>query len=151
MRNSDSLLAAITSGDVTEDTISAALDSLREDRDCTLLAAVLEVANAYTAAKSAEEISEAQTSLLEGGPVWRALRLSIMRACLNLSADTFSWIMVTAGGDQPLANFSIDNGTTPVGQIACVLVGARWVLRERDRLMKKRDQRLERDRRRRSR
>lgn len=142
------ILNALADGATDDATVAAALDCYREQTGCTLIDAVIEVARVHFAGTGGREIAAAQAHLDQASPIWRPLRRAVTRACANLPDGTFSWIMVTDGDDAPRASLSLDGGTGPPYEIACVLVGARWVLREADIITARRKRRAEARRRR---
>lgn len=129
------ILNCISGGMHNDATVSAALDAIREESGCTLLAAVLEVARVYRAAKDAREITEATAHLADTSPICRLLKESIESNCLNLPEGAYCTVSVVAGDQFPTAvDNSIDSGVYTV-VLAAITVGAYWVKREASRIM----------------
>lgn len=134
MTDYETILAALAEGTQDDATVAAALDCYQEQCNCTLLAAVIEVARVVTAHRDAKEMATAQAHLDRASPICRALRLRVMRQCLNIADGMYTWILVTAGEERPLATVSLDSGSHHQAEAGCILVGARWVIREAERI-----------------
>jgi len=127
MRNSDMLLAAVSSGDATDNTISAALDALREDASCDLLGAVLAVARTWRAGVDARDLARATAAIAEGSP-FRTAVLSKIAEYARPDFPTSLTAIVVEGATPPLFHETseIENGGW-FGPMTCT-VGCRWVL-----------------------
>ena len=150
MSNSELMLAAVTNGLTDDATASAALDAIREESGCTLLAAVLELARVYNSAADARDMQEATALLNKDGSIRHELNQSILSECPEIRPTDTALILVVDGDRWPIASkrAAADYVTGITGHI--VSVGARWVKREASRLMLERERRANRARRRRS-
>lgn len=151
MTNSELMLNAITNGLEDDGTTAAALDAIREESDCSLLAAVLEVARVYRAARDSRDIKEAMGYLAKGSPLRVELERSITFECSAIVDGAYLTIALENGDQWPRA---VDTSLFADGEwVRCfhVTVGALWVKREASRLMVEREREANRPRRRRSR
>ena len=137
MRNSDMLLTALSSGDPSDKTTSAALDALREDAGCDLLGAVLTVTRAWRAGVDARDLAQATAAVADGSP-FRVAVLSEIAGYARPDFPTSLTVVVIEGESPPLfheVSNEPDGGW--FGPMTCT-VGARWVLgvvsKERDRI-----------------
>lgn len=129
------LLNAITNGLEDDGTTSAALDAIREESGCSLLAAVLEVARVHRAARSARDITEATGYLADGSAIKDHLTKLVEDNCLNLPDDALVTVTVVEGDAPPIGQFNVgDNGIYPY-PLASITVGALWVKRAANRIM----------------
>lgn len=139
MTSQELLLQAITNGLEDDGTTSAALDAIREESGCTLLAAVLEVARVHSASKAARTLTEATSFLAEGSPIRDELRASIQAECADVPTRAF-FVVVVENGDQwprSVRNSQFSDGEWVYGwQIS---VGAEWVKREANSIMIQRE------------
>ena len=130
MNSQQLMLNAINGGLEDDATTSAALDAIREESNCSLLAAVLEVARVWKAARDAREHTDAVKLLAEDSPYRDELQRSILAECLNVPEGTSATIVTVEGDQWPHAVLTPDwtaHGHPPV---ATVTVGAVWVKRE---------------------
>lgn len=151
MTNSNLMLAALTAGLADDGTTSAALDAIREESGCTLLAAVLEVARVWNSARANAELREAAGLLADKGPFGEALKQAIAAECPNISPGAYLTIVPEAGDMWPRA---IDTSLFADGdwvRAFHVSVGARWIKREASRLQVEQDRDVKPTRKRRSR
>lgn len=135
MTASELMLQAVTDGLGDDATTAAALDAIREESGCSLLAAVLEVARVHAAAHDARTITEASTYLDNSSPVRSELRASIYAECINLPSSAYTTIVVTAGSRSPVATVNYEESYPDFIQMAAITVGALWVKRETSRLL----------------
>lgn len=128
MKNSDMMLAAVSSGDGSDGTVSAALDALREDASCDYLGAVLAVARAWRAGEDARTLKTATEALAVGGP-YRETLLDFIRPYMFPHTATTLDVYVVDGDFPPWypdPTYGQDDIFT--GPMQCS-VGARWILR----------------------
>jgi hypothetical protein len=125
--NSDSILRHITVDGATDATVSAALDALREDRECGLLQAVCLVAAHWRAAFDAREIAEA-SRLIERGAPHRWMIQNAVRVLSGIPLADPHTLVVVSGTDGPRAHLADgDTGVIEWGRWL-ITVGARWLI-----------------------
>lgn len=151
MNNRQLMLAAISNGLEDDATTGAALDAIREESGCSLLAAVVEVARVWKAARDDRDISEARTSLSPSSAIRELLTESILAECHGLPPGATAYIVVVGGPVGPGMDSrpSVTDDTADGAFI--VSVGALWVKREASRILLERDRAARRPRSRRSR
>lgn len=150
MTNSELMHAAMHGGLDDDATTAAALDAIREESGCSLLAAVMEVARVWNAIRDARDHTEATMHLSEKSPIRHALNQSILAECHNVPPGALSTVVVIEGDQFPRAEL-YDAGTPMYElQTATVTVGALWVKREASRLQVEHQRDTDRRRRRRS-
>lgn len=133
MTNSELTLAALTNGLEDDGTTAAALDAIREESGCSLLAAVLEVARVHRATHDTRDIKAATSHLDADSPIRTALHRAILDECIDIRPGDGAMVLVVAGDARPAASREDVSGTRPGTFI--VSVGARWALREASRLL----------------
>lgn len=134
MTNSQHILARLQKGHTDDGCVSAALDAIREERGCTYLDAVLEVAAVWNAVVVRGELSDAALYLSDRGPVGEALKQAIAAECMNVPAGAMLTIVPEAGDQWPRA---IDTSLFADGEwlrAFHINVGARWVKRVASRI-----------------
>lgn len=135
MTNTELLSAALTNGLDDDGTTAAALDAIREESGCSLLAAVLEVARVWRAARDARDLTEASVHLAADSPIHHALTQAILMECHELPPGILATIVAVDGSDRPRATWSEVDLEAGTPALAAVTVGAQWVKREASRLM----------------
>lgn len=135
MSNTELMLAAISNGLDDDGTTSAALDAIREESGCNLLAAVLEVARVHNAARANIDIAEATKHLAVGSPVRADLTRSILGECPNVPSGATALILIVAGDRWPTASREAASYARRPTVSYVVSVGALFVKREASRLM----------------
>jgi hypothetical protein len=151
VNNSELMLRAVTNGLDDDATISAALDAIREESGCTLLAAVLELARVWHSCRAARDITEATAHLAEGSELKAELEQNIAAECPDVRPGTYLSFAVCEGELWPR---SVDNSLFADGvwvRMAHITVGALWVKREASRIMVERERKARRPRTRRAR
>lgn len=150
MTASELMLSALSKGLEDDGTTAAALDAIREESGCSLLAAVLEVARVHRANRDSLDVTEATKHLDVRSAIRRELTEAILGNALNVPDGAFTTITIVPGEKPPVAtDNSIDNGMyTTV--LASVSVGALWVKRIANSLMIERRRRARQARSRRS-
>jgi hypothetical protein len=127
------MLRALESGDVSDTTVSAALDALRESGALSLLGAIREVLATVESGLQAREIAGACSTIEDSAP-YREQLLRECRAIACVPTQEASTVFVISGDGAPSAFRTPGPDSAVAWGEWQVYVGARWLLRRDEEL-----------------